>query len=179
MSVNDDLPWIEPELKLIRAGVDADVPALGHCLGGQLMSKALGGVVRRHPVKEIGWGDVAVLDVAPAQQWFGHASPSFLSFHWHGETFSVPPGAQRVLSNAYCENQAFALGKHLGMQCHIEMTREMVDSWCASGAGEIQRSKSPAVQSVEEIKAHLERRLASLHRVAEGAYDRWTAGLAA
>ena len=178
MSVNDDLPWIEPELQLIRAAVDADVPALGHCLGGQLMSKALGGAVSRNPVKEIGWGDISVLDVPPALQWFGHASPSFLSFHWHGETFTLPSGAQRILSSAYCENQAFALGKHLGMQCHIEMTREMVDSWCASGAREIQHSKSPAVQSVEEIKTDVDRRLANLHRIAEGAYDRWITGLA-
>ena len=178
MSVNDELPWIEAELRLIRAAVDAEVPALGHCLGGQLMSKALGGVVSRNPVKEIGWGEISVLDAPPAPEWFGHASPSFLAFHWHGETFTVPPGAQRVLSNAHCENQAFVLGKHLGMQCHIEMTREMVESWCASGAREIQHSNSPAVQSVEEIKADLERRLANLHRVAERAYDRWVTGLA-
>ena len=54
MSVNDDLPWIAPVLRLIRDGVDADVPVLGHCLGGQLMSKALGGAVSRNPIKEIG-----------------------------------------------------------------------------------------------------------------------------
>ena len=45
MSVNDDLPWIAPLLELMRDGVRKDVPALGHCLGGQLMSKAFGGVV--------------------------------------------------------------------------------------------------------------------------------------
>lgn len=176
MSVNDDLPWIAPVLQLIRDGVDADVPVLGHCLGGQLMAKALGGVVSRNAVKEIGWGEVAVLDTPAAQLWFGHAAKSFVSFHWHGETFTVPPGAQRVLSNPYCENQAFAIGPHLGMQCHIEMTPEMIDLWCTGGAGEIGRSKSPAVQTVEAIKTNLEQRLASLHRVAEGVYQRWIAG---
>jgi GMP synthase-like glutamine amidotransferase len=96
MSVNDDLPWIAPVLRLIRDAVDADVPVLGHCLGGQLMSKALGGSVGRNPIKEIGWGEVAVLDSPAARQWFGHASKSFTSFHWHGETFTIPPGAERV-----------------------------------------------------------------------------------
>src|SRR5450631_578712 len=152
MSVNDDLPWIAPVLRLIRDSVDAGVPVLGHCLGGQLMSKALGGSVGRNPVKEIGWGEVAVVDAPAAREWFGHAAPSFTSFHWHGETFSLPPGAERVLTNPYCENQAFALGKHLGMQCHIEMLPEMIESWCVSGGGEISRSKSPAVQSVAAIK---------------------------
>ena len=177
MSVNDDLPWIMPVLQLIRAGVDADVPVLGHCLGGQLISKALGGVVSRNPVKEIGWGEVSVLDTPLARQWFGHAPQSFVSFHWHGENFTVPAGAQRVLTNAYCENQAFVLGKHLGMQCHIEMTREMVEAWCQTGAREINRSPGPAVQTVEAIKTDLERRLAALHRVADGVYKRWISGL--
>ncbi len=173
MSVNDEIPWIAPVLKLIRDSVAADVPVLGHCLGGQLISKALGGTVSRNPVKEIGWGDVKVIDAPAARDWFGHAAPSFVSFHWHGETFTLPAGAERVLTNAHCENQGFALGPHLGMQCHIEMTPEMIESWCESGAGEISRSKSPAVQSVAAIKDDSERGLAKLHAVADGVYDRW------
>src|SRR5688572_5270135 len=46
MSVNDPLPWIARETELIQSAVDADVPVLGHCLGGQLMAKALGAKVR-------------------------------------------------------------------------------------------------------------------------------------
>ena len=84
-----------------------------------------------------------------------------------------------MLTNAYCENQVFALGNHLAMQCHIEMTREMVEAWCQTGAREISRSRSPAVQSVTEIKADLGRRFAALHRVADGVYRRWIAGPAA
>ena len=178
MSVNDDLPWIAPALKLIRDSVSLGVPVLGHCLGGQLMARALGGAVSRNPVKEIGWGDVAVLDAPAARQWFGHVAPAFTSFHWHGETFSIPPGAERVLANQYCENQAFVLGKHLGMQCHIEMTAAMIEAWCVSGGREIDRSKSPAVQPVTAIKAGLEQRLAALNAVADGVYARWVAGLA-
>lgn len=180
MSVNDDLPWIAPVLRLIRASVDADVPVLGHCLGGQLMAKALGGEVRRSPVKEIGWGRVDVLECPPAKQWFGDGPRSFDAFHWHGETFSIPPGATRVASSPYCENQAFAHGKHLGMQCHVEMTRELIESWCESGAREIARNvkRSPAVQPVEEITRDLDARLAELHRAADRLYARWTAGLA-
>ena len=177
MSVNDDIPWIAPVLKLIRDSVAAAVPVLGHCLGGQLMSKALGGSVSRNPVKEIGWGEVAVVDLPFAREWFGHAAPSFASFHWHGETFTLPPGAARVLTNAYCENQAFALGPHLAMQCHIEMTPDMIESWCESGAREIARSKSPAVQTVGAIKEGGEQRLAKLHAVADGVYARWIKGL--
>jgi GMP synthase-like glutamine amidotransferase len=178
MSVNDDLPWIAPELALIRDAVAKDVPTIGHCLGGQLMSRAFGGEVKRNAVKEIGWGEVSVADNGVARAWFGEL-PAFLSFHWHGETFSIPPGATRVLENAHCANQAFAIGKHLGMQTHVEMTEELIRLWCRGGRKEIEASAaSPAVQSPEAIEAELAERVAVLHRVADRVYERWVAGLA-
>jgi GMP synthase-like glutamine amidotransferase len=177
MSVNDDLPWIAPVLGLIRQAVAADIPVLGHCLGGQLMAKALGGTVGRNPVKEIGWGKVTVAANAEARQWFGDLN-NFQGFHWHGETFTLPPGATRLLASAYCENQAFALGKHLALQCHIEMTPELVRDWCRIGTEEMaQAAASPAVQSATEIEQDLRLRLAALNHVAEGVYARWVAGL--
>ena len=177
MSVNDDLPWIPPVLALIRESVAADVPVIGHCLGGQLLSKALGGTVTRAPLKEIGWGEVEVIQTPEASAW----SPShrFLSYHWHGETFSLPADAVRIWSSAHCENQAFVLGKHFGMQCHIEITPEMIENWCESGAEEIAagRTLSPAVQTPEEMRVDLDARLAALRAVADRVYDRWTQGL--
>lgn len=178
MSVNDDLPWIAPALELARDAVRKDVPLLGHCLGGQLMSKALGGVVKANAVKEIGWGEVRVADNQVAREWIGDL-PGFESFHWHGETFSIPPGGTRVLESAHCANQAFALGKHLAMQCHVEMTRELIESWLAAGAPEIAESgASPAVQPSAEILRDLEARVARLNEVAARIYGRWIEGLA-
>ena len=177
MSVNDDLPWIPPVLNAIREAVRLDIPVLGHCLGGQLISKALGGVVGRNPVKEIGWGEVQVLDHPLAAEWFGDAPRHFLSFHWHGETFTLPEGATRVLESHYCANQAYALGKHFAMQCHVEMTREMIEAWCSVGAEEIAASNSPAVQTPEQIAVDMEAKLAVLNGVAAKIYSHWIAGL--
>jgi GMP synthase-like glutamine amidotransferase len=177
MSVNDDLPWIPPVLALVREAVARDVPVLGHCLGGQLMAKALGGQVTRAAIKEIGWGDVRLEDAVEAPGWFGSQRAAFLSFHWHGETFTIPPGATRILSSPWCANQAFSLGKHLGLQCHIEMTEYLVRTWCRSGEREIRESDSPAVVSVEAILADLEPRLEALHQVADSVYARWVRGL--
>ena len=114
MSVNDELAWIRRALELARDAVRKDVPLLGHCLGGQLIAKALGGAVRAAPVKEIGWGEVRVADNEVAREWLGELQ-AFESFQWHGETFSIPPGATRVMHNAHCENQAFALARHFSM----------------------------------------------------------------
>lgn len=178
MSVNDPLPWIAPVLDIIRSAAARDYPLLGHCLGGQLIAKALGGVVTRAPVKEIGWGDVTLADTPLAREWFSGLPPTFPSFHWHGETFSIPSPATCILSSAWCENQGFVLGNTLALQCHIEMTEDLVRTWCEAGEREIQRSKdSPGVQTRELMQERLPQRVAALHRVADCAYARWIGGL--
>ncbi|OYW25506.1 MAG: glutamine amidotransferase [Hydrogenophilales bacterium 12-63-5] len=178
MSVNDDLPWIPPLLALIRQAVASDIPVIGHCLGGQLMSKALGGTVGANPVKEIGWGDVRITDADAARSWLGDTTQPMLAFHWHGETFTLPPGATRLLDSAFCANQAYVLNdRHIGMQCHVEMTPELIASWCDNGADEIAASDSPGVQSPDVIQADLPARTARLHELADKIYSRWIQGL--
>lgn len=178
MSVNDDLPWIAPVLALIRDAVARDIPVLGHCLGGQLMSKAMGGTVSRNAIKEIGWGEISVEDNATAHSWFGTLQ-KISAFHWHGETFSLPAGAIHLLSSQYCNNQAFALGKHLALQCHIEMTEQMILDWCEVGADEIESaSASPGVQTASLMQEEMVRRLPALRQLAAQVYDHWLLGLA-
>ncbi len=178
MSVNDNLPWIPFVLALIRDAFAQDVPLLGHCLGGQLISKALGGVVGKNPAKEIGWGIAEVSDNDTAREWFGDIH-SFEAFHWHGETFTLPQGAVHLLSSAHCTNQAYAIGKHLAMQCHVEMTEQMIRDWCAVGADELAAgARSPAVQSAQEMQSQTQDKLPELHHVAAQLYRHWVHGLA-
>ena len=142
------------------------------------MAKALGGTVGANPVKEIGWGDVRITDADAARPWLGDAATSMPAFHWHGETFTLPPGATRILESAYCANQAFVLDdRHIGMQCHVEMTPELIASWCEHGADEIAASDSPGVQSPAAIQADLPARIAQLHQLADKVYSRWIQGL--
>ncbi|HSH06843.1 MAG TPA: type 1 glutamine amidotransferase [Burkholderiales bacterium] len=178
MSANDDLPWIAAALALMQDAVRQDVPLLGHCLGAQLMAKALGAEVRGNAVKEIGWGEVSVSDNALAREWFGERT-GFTAFHWHGETFTLPRGATRMLENVHCANQAFVLGRHVGLQCHVEMTPELVRRWCRAGREDLEASvASPAVQSAEAMQHDLELRCTLLNAVAERIYARWLEGLA-
>jgi GMP synthase-like glutamine amidotransferase len=178
MSVNDALPWIAPELDLIRQAVTRGTPVIGHCLGGQLLAKALGGVVSANPVKEIGWAEVRVTDPVAAADWLGADARVLNVFHWHGETFSVPPGAVRILESAHCTNQAYIVdNRHIGMQCHVEMTPSMIRAWCAHGAAEIAASTSLAVQSPATMQVEIDARTAALHAVADKIYTRWIQGL--
>lgn len=176
MSVNDDLPWIAASLSLIRAAVTLDIPVLGHCLGSQLMAKALGGVVTPNPQKEIGWGQVSVSDNAAARAWFGDVH-AFTAFHWHGETFSLPQGATHILSSSACANQGFVLGKHLALQCHVEMTAAMVDDWCRVGKNEIEHAgESQFIQSIEDIQRLSLTHISASQKIAAGLYSKWLMG---
>jgi GMP synthase-like glutamine amidotransferase len=177
MSVNDPLPWIPQVLAFIRDAMDADVPVVGHCLGGQLMSRALGGQVSRNPVKEIGWGPIHIEPTATARDWFGEVR-EFLSFHWHGETFTIPPHAERLASSRWCANQTFVIGPHLGMQCHVEMTPALIASWCESGLEEIAAERGVvSVQTPEAMQAQVAEKVSDLNAVARRLYDRWTMNL--
>jgi len=177
MSVNDDLPWMINVEHLIRKAFEKNIALLGHCLGGQLMSKALGGEVIRNLVKEIGWGEVSVPDSDIARSWFGEIQ-NFSAFHWHGETFTLPQAATRILSSQHCVNQAWVIGKHLALQCHVEMTSEMIATWCEVGAGEIEENvASPAVKNALETQQQTAELLPQMNKVARRLYANWAAGL--
>lgn len=176
MSVNDNFEWNAPLLQLLREAIGAEVPVVGHCLGGQMLAKALDARVRPTTTPEIGWGDVTVAEDA-AHDWFG-GRLSFTTFQWHYDVFDLPAGATRVLQNQFNPQQAYVLGRHIGFQCHIEMTRAMVDTWCASGADELPATTNGAMQSRNDILLGVDAKLAALSAVADDVYARWAQGLA-
>jgi GMP synthase-like glutamine amidotransferase len=179
MSANDEYPWTQPVLRLMRQAVERGVPVIGHCLGGQMLSRALGGTVTRAPIKEIGWVPVTVEANAVARRWFGDLQ-RFQAFQWHEDTFTIPPGGERILTGATCANQAYVVdGIHLGMQCHVEVNAEMIDTWCRIGISDIDHNfgKSPAVQDAVTIRSLMPENLPTLTATASRLYTRWLEGV--
>ncbi|NBT35936.1 MAG: type 1 glutamine amidotransferase [Betaproteobacteria bacterium] len=124
MSVNDeaDLPWLREEKTLIRDAVCAGKPVLGVCLGAQLIASALGASVHANAHKEIGWFPIRA--VSHATSCFSFPEECTV-FHWHGETFDLPPAAVHLATSRGCLNQAFQVGEHtIGLQFHLETTPE-------------------------------------------------------
>jgi GMP synthase-like glutamine amidotransferase len=114
-----DYPWLVLEKEFLRRAIDAGKPILGMCLGAQLLADVLGGKVYQNPEKEIGWFPVNFVDRSTPFAAF----PDTLSvMHWHGDTFSLPPGARLVADSAGCPHQAFVWGDRVvGLQFHLEM----------------------------------------------------------
>jgi GMP synthase-like glutamine amidotransferase len=144
MSANDDerYPWIVGERRFIREAIDAGRSVLGVCLGAQLIARALGARVYPNREREIGWLPIdgaSNSGDAPAWAVAGRQTPVF---HWHGETFDLPPGAVHLARSAACENQAFRIGDRvMGLQFHLEVTPAAVREMVAHGRAELAPSR--------------------------------------
>ena len=151
MSVNDEkeFPWLIEERRFIREAVWAGKPILGICLGAQLIAKSLGAPVYPNHCKEIGW--FPVRGVPQSDSSGNIAFPSALEvFHWHGETFDLPPGAFHLAQTEACPHQAFQIGRQvIGLQFHLETTPESARALVANCRHEL----SPArfIQTEAEI----------------------------
>jgi GMP synthase-like glutamine amidotransferase len=177
MSANDPLPYFSHLFTLVREAVAKDKPLIGHCLGGQLISRALGGTVQASEHAEIGWSTLQATHPTLAQEWFGPGA-DYKLFQWHGESFSIPPGARKVLHGMHCHNQAYVLGdRHLGMQFHCEVDEPKVRDWIVEGHQEMQESNSPGVQAPETILSTLGQDIAASQALASHIYRRWAEGL--
>jgi GMP synthase-like glutamine amidotransferase len=148
-------PWLADEKEYLRHAVAAGKKILGLCLGCQLLADALGGKAFRHTCKEFGWQPIEPLAYGIA--WFGTDIP-FPSFQWHGDTYSLPPGAIQLARNEASEQQAFLLkgpagNQVLGLQFHLEWTEQMAREALAEPG--VAPPRSRFVQTPEEILSDL------------------------
>lgn len=173
MSVNDDLPSLRASEALILEARDNGKPVIGHCLGGQLIAKALGARVATAPFPEIGWSTIQLSDSEAARAWFGDfAGTARDALQWHYDSFAIPDGATLVASNEACPHQAFAIGNILAMQFHIEIDRNKLAAWARDGKPELLALRNqPHVQQARTMAAEIPKRMAASHALADRIYD--------
>jgi GMP synthase-like glutamine amidotransferase len=151
MSVNNEAvhPWLRPEKRLIARSIEKGKTVLGICLGAQLIASALGARVFPNGRKEIGW--FAVRRAAGTDSALARLFPDSVEvFHWHGDTFDLPPGAVRLLESDACANQALSIGKKVaGLQFHLETTPESASALIENSRDEI--VPGPTIQSEQEM----------------------------
>ncbi len=123
-------PWLAEETAFIGEALRAGKAVLGLCLGAQLMAVALGGRVTANAHREIGWWPVERIPDADDNERASCFPERFTTFHWHGDTFSIPPGAVALFRSEACAHQGFAWGaRAVGLQFHPEITADAVEAW--------------------------------------------------
>jgi GMP synthase-like glutamine amidotransferase len=174
MSANDPLPGLRATEGLVRLALSQGVPVIGHCLGGQLMARALGARVQAATAPEIGWQPLQVTDSRVARDVFGEPGPRVV-FQWHHEVFGLPAGAERLAASATCPNQAFAIGPHVALQFHVELDAEKLQRWSLDTTPRYLEALSAhaTVQGGDDMRAGAALHLALQQRLADRLYRRW------
>ncbi len=132
-SVNADQadrhPWLREEEALIREMLEAGTPAIGLCLGGQLLAQAAGAPARRAARPEIGWLRIEVDGAGREDPVLGALAPSFEAFSWHGYEFPLPPGAVALARSELCLQGARIGAAAWALQFHPEVSRADALAW--------------------------------------------------
>lgn len=173
MGVHDeaDHPWLVPEKRFIGESIAAGKTLIGVCLGAQLIAGTLGARVSRNPEKEIGWFPIELTEAGRSSPLFGFLPPVFQVYHWHGDTFELPPGAVHLARSTACAQQAFLYdGRVLGLQCHLESTPQSVADILRHCADEL--VPAAHVQTAERMLAASEQDYAQLNAALSGILDR-------
>jgi GMP synthase (glutamine-hydrolysing) len=148
---HDAYPWLVAEKTFIKKAIDAGKKVIGVCLGAQLIADVLGGNVTAGVNKEIGWFPIKLTPKAIDHSVLSNLPGKFDVFHWHGDTFSIPPGAMPLAASDACNNQGFQFGNHvLGLQFHMEYTTESIEKMLDHCADEI--VDAPHIQNAETIR---------------------------
>ncbi len=143
-SVNDELPWIINEKKLIKASIEKGIYIFGICLGAQLIAAVLGSKIKRNEHDEIGWH--------PIKCTHNFLKKEMTVFHWHSDTFNLPAGADLLASSEACEIQAFAFSDSvLALQFHLEMNSETIEKMISNCGFDLKQSRY--VQNEKELKS--------------------------
>ncbi len=149
-------PFLKEEDRFIRKLLVEEIPFLGICLGGQLLSKACNGSIAKSPVKEVGWYTVQLTRDGQKDMLFRGLPRTFKVFQWHEDTFEIPDGGALMAVGRGCKNQAFKIGTNAyGLQFHFEVTGDMVKAWMKDEAGKIDTKK--ILDSTKKMERDIER----------------------
>jgi len=154
----DEHPYLMRERELMLHAVASGYPVLGICLGAQLLARALGAMVYRAPVRELGFTPVRLTAAGEADPVLGAFDGSPCVFQWHEDTFELPIGADLLATGASIANQAFSYeSRAWGVQFHCEVDRDGIEAWLSASDASLKRVWGKTAAEVrEEVSRHLD-----------------------
>ncbi len=171
----DRYPQLDREITLTRRAVEAGVPFLGICLGSQILAAAAGGKVYPGPRPELGWAPISLTLEGKSDPVLG-GEPTLDVFHWHGDTFDLPPNATHLARSDAYANQAFRVGRRAyGFQFHLEFSVPIIEAVLADPGNQRWMRERGGGVTAREIREDTTRRAAACAARASEVFARFIA----
>jgi GMP synthase-like glutamine amidotransferase len=149
----EEHPFLLAEYRALQGAVAAGKTCFGICCGAQLLAQILGAEVRRCEQMEIGGYQVRLTRAGGEDALLRGFPARFPVFHWHGDTFSIPAGADLLVEGDGCRNQMFRWGSLVGVQFHLEVSASEAALWADAYPDELAEIGKSKVQVVAECRA--------------------------
>lgn len=162
----EQFPFLIEEKKFIKNAIDAGKKVLGICLGAQLIATVLGAVVTKNQLKEIGWYPVKLSSNYSEHSLLGILPEEFVVMLWHGDTFGIPSGAQRIASSSACLNQGFIYSDRvIALQFHLETSYETLKEMVKNCSSELVEGQF--IQKDAELLSGAEQHMRNANKIME------------
>jgi len=170
----DRHPNLAAEVDMIGEAVERGVSVLGICLGAQLLAKALGGSVRRNPVREVGWHDVELTPAGASDPVLATFSRRQRVFQWHEDGIELPNGCVHLARSEASEVQAFRYGDlAYGFQFHLEVDPSLINRWLRVPENQAMLAEERGNISPATIEAQTPAYIDALRNLSRDTFSRW------
>jgi GMP synthase (glutamine-hydrolysing) len=169
-SLREGLPWMDAEMSLVRQSIDTGVPLFALGLGAHLIARALSHSAPRASATPPGWSRAQVTPWG--RSWLGGVQ-TLEVFGWHCENLALPARAQRLLFNEHCQTLGFVAGRHVALQCALDVDSEALHDWATRGRRVTRSLVLQPLPSAQQILLNSGDRLARLRQALDSLYSRW------
>jgi GMP synthase (glutamine-hydrolysing) len=170
----DTYPNLAMEVEIIREAIARDMSVLGICLGAQLLAKALGGEVKRNPLREIGWYDIDLTEAGETDPVLSTFARRQRVFQWHEDGMSLPPGTVHLASSLRSNVQAFRHGEHAyGFQFHLEVDSSVIERWLTVPDNQGTLEDEAGRTDLDELRAQTVESIDALQSLSRETFSRW------
>jgi GMP synthase (glutamine-hydrolysing) len=147
---DEEFGWLGHEEAFLRSVLAKGVPAIGVCLGSQMLARAAGAWVAPAREVEIGWLEVELTPEGRADPVLGTLPARTEALQWHSYTFGIPEHGVELARSPVC-SAAFRVGSAWGIQFHAEATLSMVRTWIEEEPHELDDPTGFLAESEERI----------------------------